>query len=654
MDFSCTFLRRLARDVRGNTIAIMAAAMVPLMGFTGSAIDMARMYVVKVRLQQACDAGALAGRKAMTDTLLVTPLDSTAKSQANLFFANNFNTTYDPATNTFAGGWYQTTGVSFTPAKSVDGVGSTVANAVTGTARATVPMAVMGFFGMTARDLVVTCQARYDLADTDIVFVLDTTGSMSCVPSAAANCANGVVSYTRGDGTTGYYNQESSGSKLQGVRDSVQLFDDTMRSNADSTTHFRYGFVTYSSAVNVGAIIPSQYLQNTSWTYQSRHLSPTNNGDYDYGSPENLSLTNIPQAYCVTQRMPATGFVRTGNSMGVTLWNDEGYYQARRYYNLTWTSANGGTCAGKQQRVRALWRYEPVAQDTSGFVASLNNNTAVTVPGRLDGLTSKWRGCIEEVDSVNTGSFDVNSLPDDLDPDFVPSDAADKWRPIWPEVEWLRGSYGAVDRKDNEVDEVNINQYEDYSYRSGYSLDRSGAVACGMPAQRLKVWTASQVSAYVNNVDFKPFGGTYHDVGMIWGTRMLSPDGIFASDTAPWPGRNEPSRNIVFMTDGTMSPSPTSYGQYGVETWDQRVSPQGADVATDTDRHNARFRVECDAAKKKGITIYVVAFGASIGVNSDLTYCASPGQVFAATDTPALKDAFKTIAQRVAMLRITQ
>lgn len=644
MDYSCSLLRRLARDKRGNTIAIMAAAMVPLMGFAGSAVDMARMYVVKVRLQQACDAGALAGRKAMTDTFLLTPLDSTASAQAQSFFRNNFPDTF-----------YQSTGVSFTAVKSVDGIGSTVANAVTGTARATVPMAVMGFFGMGARDLVVTCQARYDLADTDVMFVLDTTGSMSCVPSAAANCANGVVSYTRSDGSTGYSNQESSGSKIQGVRDAVTLFDDTIRSNADSTTHVRYGFVTYSSAVNVGAMVPSQYLQNTTVTYQSRHLSPTVNltsntaGDYNFNGPTDVALTGVPQSLCVTQRSPTTGFAKTGYT-----WSDVGYYQAREYYNLTWTSANGGTCSGKEQALRPLWRYEPVALDTSGFVNSLSNGAAVSVPGRLDGLTAKWRGCIEEVDTTNSASFDVNSLPDDLNPDFVPSSASNKWRPIWPEAEWLRGSYGATDRKDDEVDEVNINQYEDYTFRPGSTLDRSGAAACGMPAQRLKVWTASQVSNYVNNADFRPFGGTYHDVGMIWGTRMLSPDGIFAGDTASWPGRNEPSRNIVFMTDGFMSPSPTSYGQYGVETWDQRISPQGADVATDTARHNARFKVECDAAKKKGITIYVIAFGAGVGVNNELTYCASPGQIFAATDTPALKDAFRTIAQRVAMLRITQ
>lgn len=638
-------MRRLARDVRGNTIAIMAAALVPLMGFAGSAVDFARIYVVKVRLQQACDAGALAGRKAMTDTSLATPLDTAARTQANAFFANNFPS-----------GWYQTTNITFTPSKAAD-AGSTAANTVVGNASVRLPMAVMTFFGIAYRDLQATCQARYDLADTDVMFVLDTTGSMSCVPSAAATCANTAVSYTRADGSAGFYNQESSDSKIEALRKAVILFDKTMRDNADSTTHFRYGFVTYSSSANVGnalASLPTNYIQNTTWTYQSRRLSPTPGGsantagDYNYGSLSTFTFTGIPSSFCVAQRIPASGFARTGPVVGSgSAWSDAGYYQARYYSAVSWTAANGGTCTGKQQPLRALWRYEPVAHNISGYVTG----ASTTVPGRLDGLTSTWRGCIEEVDSSAATSFSLSSLPDDLDPDFKPSAAQDKWRPMWPEAVWLRGNLNTyTEMKDDQVDEININQYEDYSYRPGMTLDRSGSVACGMPAQRLKVWTASQVRDYVYNTDFKPFGGTYHDVGMIWGTRMLSPDGVFGADTDPWPGRNEPSRNIVFMTDGNMAPSLTSYGLYGVEYWDKRVT--ASDYDSQTDRHNARFRIECDAAKKKGMTIYVVALG--VAINSDLTYCASPGQTFQASSTTALTEAFKTIAQRVAMLRITQ
>ena len=76
-----TFLGRLRRNQSGNTLAMMAAYMLPLCALAGSAIDIARLYVVKVRLQQACDAGALAGRKFMTSSDSTT-LDSVAASRA--------------------------------------------------------------------------------------------------------------------------------------------------------------------------------------------------------------------------------------------------------------------------------------------------------------------------------------------------------------------------------------------------------------------------------------------------------------------------------------------------------------------------------------------------------------------------------------------
>lgn len=644
------FLARLARDQRGNTIAIMAAALVPLMGFAGSAVDFARMYTVKVRLQQACDAGVLAGRKAMTDTALATPLDTAAQTQATTFFNNNFPT-----------GYYQTTNVTFTPAKAADS-GSTVANTVQGTASARLPMAVMRFFGIMTRDLVATCQARFDLADADVMFVLDTTGSMACVPSAPATCAPTNGSYTRADGSTGFAAQEATGSKMQGLRDAVILFDTTMRASADPTTNIRYGFVPYSSSVNVGAAIPPQFIQNTTWTYESRRLSPAVNatsstaGDYNFGSTTSFSFTGVAQTLCVARRVPASGFLTQGPAIGTTAsaWANAGYVQARYYSGVSWTGANGGTCSGTQQALRPLWRYEPVTHDVSGHVASLNAaNPAAIVPGRFDGLTSRWRGCIEEVDTSADTSFSLGSLPDDLDPDFTLTTATNRWRPAWPEATWLRGNTnGSTDFQDHLVTETSVDHWEDYNFRSGLTLDLGGFAACGMPAQRLRTWTAQQVSDYVNHVDFKPFGGTYHDAGMIWGTRMLSPNGVFAADTAPWPGRNPPSRSIVFMTDGFLAPNAYISGLYGPEAFSKKVT--GSDLTSQTARHNARFRIVCDAAKAKGIVIYVVAFGASVGITPDLQYCASPGQAFQASDTNALRTAFQTIAQRVASLRITQ
>src|SRR3546814_4518348 len=68
------FLTRLLHNEAGNTLAIVAAAIFPLAGMIGGGLDMSRLYLAKTRLQQACDAGALAGRKAMGSGSLSTKI----------------------------------------------------------------------------------------------------------------------------------------------------------------------------------------------------------------------------------------------------------------------------------------------------------------------------------------------------------------------------------------------------------------------------------------------------------------------------------------------------------------------------------------------------------------------------------------------------
>ncbi|WP_204277150.1 hypothetical protein, partial [Klebsiella aerogenes] len=86
------------------------------------------LYLIKVRMQQACDAGALAGRKFMASSASTT-LDQAATDQANAFFRNNFKT-----------GTYGVNVVNFTPTKTAD-------NQVSGSATATVPMTLTSMLG---------------------------------------------------------------------------------------------------------------------------------------------------------------------------------------------------------------------------------------------------------------------------------------------------------------------------------------------------------------------------------------------------------------------------------------------------------------------------------------------------------------------------
>ena len=618
------FLSALARDKRGNVLAMMAIFLIPMSALAGSAVDVGRLYLVKVRLQQACDAGALAGRKFMADSNS-SNLDANAVTQAKTFFASNFPSgllgtrTFTPTDNNYP----------FTATKTSD-------NQVAGTASMPVPMTIMKMFGSPSQTITVNCEARFDVADSDIMFVLDTTGSMACAASEAS-CSQGTSTYSRPDGTgTSYYTNEKSTSKIVGLRTAVMKFYDSLAANVDPSTHVRYGFVTYTSTVNVGFLLPATAIVNNA-DYQSRRVV----GD-TVRTENSVTTTSTSQATCTsrnTGRNPVSYYTTAGNAELVT---------------STWSANNSGTCVTKTQQLSPLWRYEKVNHDVSSF----KTGSAVDDPTKVTNTQSRWQGCIEERETTpGITNFDQAALPNDLNPDLLadPADPDTQWKPMWNDVIYYRGTSSAsrdfTGASTNPFgDTTATNQLADYTNLLLVSNIGSGLVSCGKPARRLAEMTRAQVSDYVNAADFKPQGGTYHDTGMIWGTRMIAPNGMFAADTAAWPGRNPPNRYIVFMTDGDMAPNQWIYGLYGIEQYDKRVSGGSGNLEN---YHNKRFVAECAAAKARGIKVFVVAFGQTL--TTELTTCAStPNDAFYADDPAKLNAAFETIAKQIAMLRVSK
>ena len=80
-------LRKLRTDTSGNALAIFAAALVPLTIVIGSGLDLSSAYMAKAKLQNACDAAALAGRQSMDGTKWTTA----NKEEAEKFFYFNFS-----------------------------------------------------------------------------------------------------------------------------------------------------------------------------------------------------------------------------------------------------------------------------------------------------------------------------------------------------------------------------------------------------------------------------------------------------------------------------------------------------------------------------------------------------------------------------------
>lgn len=216
------FLNRLMRNTQGNALMLFAAALIPITLMIGSGIDASITYMTRSKLQNACDAGALAGRLAMVGT----NWDSVSEAEARKFFDFNF-----PA------GTNGVTDARFDIAPDVSDPSQLV-----GSARGTVPTSLMFIFGYDTMDIAVRCDAKRDMGHNDVMLVLDVTSSMLSLPSSGG--AQPKIDLLR-SGVMGLY----------------RALDD-----ADSGSITRYGFVPFSQTVNVARqldnndIIRNQYF----------------------------------------------------------------------------------------------------------------------------------------------------------------------------------------------------------------------------------------------------------------------------------------------------------------------------------------------------------------------------------------------------------
>ena len=160
-------LRKLRTDTSGNALAIFAAALVPLTIVIGSGLDLSSAYMAKAKLQNACDAAALAGRQSMDGTKWTTANED----EAEKFFYFNFPR-----------GTMKASGLDFDIGKDPNDSAQII-----GTARAVVPTSLMGLFGFDGIPIEANCDAKRDLGHNDVMLVLDTTGSMGRRPSSGGS-----------------------------------------------------------------------------------------------------------------------------------------------------------------------------------------------------------------------------------------------------------------------------------------------------------------------------------------------------------------------------------------------------------------------------------------------------------------------------------
>ncbi len=633
------------RDVKGNIMPMAAIGMIALAGMIGGGVDVSRGYMAQNRMQNACDAGVLAGRRAVGSN----GYDTAAQAEADTFFETNFDA-----------GNQAVKGLDFVTTTPDAG------NTIQGVATASMDTVIMRIFGFASIPIRATCDASMSIGNSDVVMVLDVTGSMS----------------SNLDGQ----------SRMSALQDAMKSFyDTTSMAAAGGNGRIRYGFVPYSSSVNVGKLIydesPSYLVDN--WTYNSReprtetqtattYEAPIYSSVVEYDAIYNASWyysgnTNYNSSQSCENALPAdtdwanyggeTEIDRSYSNADGDRITDKGKRQDTRYRQYTCFYSNDNSAHRQITRYRYRyvdtierqteratttdtetfigWTYKPISFPT-GVYKTFSAASTMTGPGGSS-KSSTWDGCIEERGTVNAAPssilYDTAAdaiLPagtNDLDIDLIPtSDITTKWAPAWADISYTRRNPdGGLTSTNNTFD------------------GQAASYVCPYKAQLLSEMNENDFDAYADSLT--PSGTTYHDIGMIWGARLSSPESIFADNVNESPANNGAvSRHLVFMTDGFMNAVTNRYTSYGIEYHDKRVTNNGS--SQQDARHIARFRAICEATKAKGIRIWVIAFASEL--TTDLERCASPNSSFPASNASQLNDAFQSIGQAVGELRIVQ
>ena len=427
----------------------------------------------------------------------------------------------------------------------------------------------MRMFGFTTLPLNVTCDASLNFVNTDVMLVLDVTGSMDDTTSTAP------------------------ATKIVALRDAVMaLYDELAPIQTQLEANglrLRYGIVPYSSTVNVGALIRAM---NPDLSGRQRQLSvarsPITTSAYRYVGTRQPPEPPVDQTY--GSSISQSDCDKYGRNVSFSRLHAQRHHRRRPGADRDLDAAPSRTT--KPRGVDWGWSG---ASDTSGTNRSCRRRYVETDTHLSD---QRYRyessGWIYEPEvarrqPVQAGQCGPITIDDQRRRPVRPlrhgrsttRSSSPARRPATTttndHLERLhRGArHGQHDhrrpratrsrRAPTTSTSTSIPTNDDDALAADVPGRRSTAApparprpaaarsmadaACPAAARRLQAWTRGDMQTYVNALT--PTGSTYHDIGMIWGARMLSNGGIFADSPDTFNGMPV-SRHIIFMTDGQM------------------------------------------------------------------------------------------------------
>lgn len=314
------WLRELLADQTGSTYAMMAAAMIPMLGFAGIGIDVSRTYMAQSRLQSAVDAAVLAAVRAEQ----FRPGTGTTPGAVTVSTVNSYIAANMPAE--FAGSTRQTPVMTIN--RTVEELSITL------TVEGTVPTSIMRVFGfetLPIRAQAIGVAGRTLPRAVEAMMVLDVTGSM-----------------------------EGNGGMVA-LKDSINAFLDIVYGSGQTRSNFAIGMMPYNVVVNVGRLLPSTRVEQING-FTTR--AATSNWGWKgcvYADPTQVSLSsNIEtidaNTFDMGKTLPGdTGVPLARPFMYPPMWVNSFHLQDNRY-RLGETTAEAITAANVEPMRTALVR----------------------------------------------------------------------------------------------------------------------------------------------------------------------------------------------------------------------------------------------------------------------------------------------------------
>jgi Flp pilus assembly protein TadG len=344
-------LDRLRRDQRGNIAVIFAIALLPLLSFTGAAIDYSRANNARTSMQSSLDSVALMLSKDLTQGLIKA---SEVQTKAQDYF-NALYTNKDAAQSA-------TVTATYTPATT-----TTAANIlVTGSGRIMTDfMTVAGFPTMSFNT---SSTATWGTSLLRVALVLDNTGSM-----------------------------QSSG-KIDALKTASQNLVDQLSALAKNDGDVYISVVPFEADVNVGTSnVNASWLRWDTWDPQGYFYS----GSWPSGSWK---------SYCSGGTVPANSFWtmaqclghggswnHTPNTSDKSQWN--GCVTDRdQSYDVTATapSSHATRFVADQELECPVAKILPLSYNWTNVKATINSMTAQGGTNQTIGLQWGWLSLLQQ------------------------------------------------------------------------------------------------------------------------------------------------------------------------------------------------------------------------------------------------------------------